>query len=207
MHYRQLSHVYWMGGSPCSGKTSIAQALAGEFGLHYYSCDDAFYRHAKIITAEAQPAFYRAMRFTSEELWMRPVEALVEDEITIYHEQFPLILADLLALPSDTPVLAEGAALLPELIAPLLDAPERGIWIVPTAAFQQHHYAQREWAKDVVKDCSDPARAFQNWMERDMRFAQQVGQQADDFGLRLFVVDGSRSIADTITLVKNHFRI
>lgn len=30
-----LSHVYWIGGSPCAGKTSIASKLVEDFQIVY----------------------------------------------------------------------------------------------------------------------------------------------------------------------------
>lgn len=202
---QRLAHVYWIGGSPCSGKSSTAQALAGRFGLHYYNCDEAFFRHAGIVTPEQQPAFHRVTRYSPEELWMRPVDDLLADELTIYNEEFPLILQDLLDLPAEAPILAEGAALLPKQVAPLLAAQKRAIWMLPTPAFQWQHYRQRAWARDVVKDCSDPEQAFRNWMERDVQFARQVRKQADRLGLLSIVVDGSRSVEAITAQVQAHF--
>lgn len=201
-----LAHVYWIGGSPCSGKTSIAKALAERYGFFYYDCDHAFYRHNEIVTPQQQPVFHRVMRLTSEALWMRPVEQQTAEEIAIYQEEFPLILEDLLALTTPQPVLAEGAALLPECVTPLLRDPHRAIWIVPEAEFQLHQYSQREWAREVVKDTSDPRQAFQNWMQRDIHFARYVRQEAEQRRLRVLVVDGQTSLAENIRLVEEHFR-
>ncbi len=245
-----LSHVYWIGGSPCSGKTSLARRLVERFGWEYYDCDQAFWRHKEIVTPAAQPVFYRVMHLSPEDLWMRPVEQQVREEFAIYREEFPLILADLLALPRTRPVLAEGAALLPECVAPLLAAPSpskaqaaqtqqaqtqsaqmrmsqsaqtqpvqsqsaptrtmqahRAIWVVPTAEFQRYHYSRRPWTADILKDTSDPARAFDNWMQRDIRFAQQIHHNASNLGLRVLVVDGQRSLEENYLLVKDHFEL
>ena len=204
---RSLAHVYWMGGSPCSGKTSIARVLVERYGFSYYDCDHAFYRHSEIVTPQQQPVFYRVMRLSSEDLWMRPVEQQTREEIAIYREEFSFILEDLLALPTTAPVLAEGAALLPECVAPLLQDPRHAIWIVPAAEFQLRHYSRREWAGDVVKDTSNPQQAFQNWMERDIRFARFVRQEALQRNLRVLVVDGETSLAENIRLVEEHFNL
>ena len=79
--------------------------------------------------------------------------------------------------------------------------------MVPTPEFQLAHYSQREWAKGVVKGCSDPERAFHNWMERDMRFADEVRRQTYSLGLRVLVVDGRQSVKENTTLVQNHFEL
>lgn len=200
-----LSHVYWMGGSPCSGKSSIADRLAAAYGLTLYRCDDAFYRHARIITPGEQPVFHRIMGYSPEALWMRPVEQQAAEEIEIYREEFPLILADLRDLGSARPILAEGAALLPELVQPLLPDMHRAIWVVPTAGFQMAHYRQRAWAQKVVSPCSDPEQAFQNWMNRDIRFASYVRQTAQAQGGRVLLVDGVQTIEENTAQVQRHF--
>ncbi len=135
---------------------------------------------------------------------MRTEEEQVADELSIYREEFPMILEDLRAFPSAGPILAEGAALLPELVAPLLESPSQGVWMVPTPAFQWEHYTQRNWAKDVVKDCSNPELAFRNWMGRDVRFASEVFRQAEARGLFVLVVDGSQPIDANISLILKH---
>jgi len=202
-----FSHIYWLGGSPCSGKTSAAKALASRCGLDYYSCDDAFYHHARRITPERQPVFQRVMQYGCAELWLRPVEALLADELAVYEEEFPFILEDLAGLGRQRPVIAEGAALLPWLIAPRIASPSRAMYMVPTPAFQWQHYSRREWTAEVLKDCPDPELAFQHWMERDIGFAVRVALRAGELGLPVLQVDGSRTLEENTAAVQAHFHL
>ncbi len=71
---QELTHVYWLGGSPCAGKSSIADALAETHRLYLYRTDEAFFRHEKIVTPELQPILHKLTHYSAEELWMRPVE-------------------------------------------------------------------------------------------------------------------------------------
>ena len=71
---RELAHVYWIGGSPCAGKSSIADILAATYGLTLYRTDEAYSRHEKVVTPEQHLIFYKLTHCSSEELWMRPVE-------------------------------------------------------------------------------------------------------------------------------------
>lgn len=213
MHYspallqERLKHVYWLGGSPCAGKSSIADYLAARYDLLLYRCDDAYYEHQKVVTPEQQPLFSRLAQATSEEIWIkRPVEQQTREELALYHEEFPLVVEDLLALPTDRPVLAEGAALLPECVAPLLCSKQQALWIVPTAAFQLHHYSIRDWTHEIIKDCSNPRLAFDNWMQRDIRFASLVAQAATERALSVLVVDGMHSLEENTAFVERHFR-
>lgn len=200
-----LAHVYWIGGSPCSGKSSVAELLAERYGLYYYNCDDAFPRHQVQASPELHPAFYRISQMGCEELWMRPVAAQIETEIALYREEFGLILADIRPFPPHKPILVEGAALLLELVAPLLKRVNQAVWIVPTPGFQRETYRKRPWVHDVLQDCADAEAAFDNWMARDVGFGQWVARETAVFNLTLLTTDGSRSIPETADLVAQHF--
>ena len=53
--YTLFSQAYILGGSPCSGKSSMAEMLAGEFQLPYYKVDDHEQDHmARAILRQAQ---------------------------------------------------------------------------------------------------------------------------------------------------------
>ena len=201
----QLSHVYWLGGSPCAGKSSIADRLVAAHGLAVYRCDDAYFRHAETITPADQPVFSRIVGATCDELWMRPVERQVAEALELYREEFSLILADLMALPASRPLIAEGAALLPELVDALGVDRRRAVWVVPTETFQRHEYARREWRHETLKECAQPEQAWLNWMARDAGFARSVAEDAKRRGRRVIVVDGSRSLAETARAVERHF--
>lgn len=197
--------VYWLGGSPCSGKSSIAQVLAQRHGLRYVASDDYFYPLANAADPAQQPVMHRIARMSWEEIWMRSVDVLVQDEIAAYREEFPLALAELARLEGSQPLLVEGALLLPELVAPLLDDPSRAVWVVPSPAFQRQYYARRSFAREIVSQTSDPELAFDHWMERDIQFARLVLKQAQDFGFNTLVVDGQLTLAQNTALVEQFF--
>lgn len=203
----ELGHVYWIGGSPCSGKSTIAQALADAYGFQLYHADDAYFQHAQRVTRDRQPVFSKLVHLSAEELWMRPIEQQVSEERELYREEFPLIVDDIRALLRSRPILAEGAALLPECVAPLLLEAHHAIWMVPTPEFQVEHYSRRAWAQDVVRACSNPQQAFHNWMQRDICFAQQVEQAARHLTMRTLVVDGARSLMENTAFVEQHFQL
>ena len=95
--------------------------------------------------------------------------------------------------------------MLPECVKPLLTSPQQALWVVPIREFQLYHYSKRSWAKDVVKECSNPEQAFMNWMERDVEFASVVAQEATRLALNVLVVDGQRSLAENIEIARQHF--
>jgi 2-phosphoglycerate kinase len=199
--------IYWIGGSPCSGKSTIAARLAADYGFQVYSCDEHFPEHMKQADALHHPTMHTLSQMSWDEIWMRPIEEQVETVIKIYGEEFEMILADLRTLPANRPVLAEGAALLPMLVAGLLDENSLGVWILPGPAFQRYHYSKRGWVQGILEQCSHPQEAYHNWMERDARFAERVARQATALGLPVLVVDENLGIEELLRRVKQIFRL
>jgi hypothetical protein len=204
----RLAHVHWIGGSPCSGKSSIVERLSERHAFRSYRADDAFPAHSALAGAEAQPHLYRVARMSWDEIWERPVEVLLKDEIAVYREQWGMIVDDLLALPDELPVIAEGAALLPARVQKVLCDRRHAIWIIPTEAFQRERYAQRgAWVEEILAQCRAPESAFEHWMARDAAYARWVGREARRLGLRVLTVRGRRSIDENAAIVEAHLRL
>ncbi|SED08288.1 hypothetical protein [Paenibacillus sp. GP183] len=140
-----------------------------------------------------------------DEIWMRPVHILAEEQVSLAHEEFEMIINDLLKMPKSTPILAEGIALIPELVAKLLLDKKRAIWLVPSKDFQIKHYSMRTWINDILRDCLDPAKAFKNWMAKDHMYAETVVEQADRNNLMVIKVDDEQSIEENTKNIAEHF--
>jgi 2-phosphoglycerate kinase len=203
----RLKSVFWLGGSPCSGKSSISEILASRFDLDVYHVDEAFETHRQGLNPAKQPTLSRWLASSWNELWMQSVDRLVEDAIGCYREQLDLILSDIAASPRGKVLLVEGTALLPREIARILPNRNQAIWIAPTSNFQREHYSRREWARTIVEQCDDPEAAFKNWMERDIRFAEWIEAEAGALGLHLLKIDGSRTIAESAKELARHFQL
>ena len=197
----KLSKVIWIGGSPCAGKSTLATALARRHSLLHYSCDAALNDHLQRSDPANYPILHRLANSAWDELWTRPVEQQIREELAFYEEEFSLILEDLAGFPAGTSIVAEGTALLPELVAPLLRDRRQAVWLVPTATFQREHYARRPWIDDILRQCADPALAFDNWMRRDSGFADAVEASAKRLALPVLRVDGTQDTGAVAALV------
>lgn len=208
---QKLAHILWLGGGTCTGKTSIAERLSNKYDLHVYHCDDLFEEHRNRAQPSKHPAFYNAM-FTSykemdwERFWMRPVETLLEEELAIYADEFEMIVSDLLDMSRSKPILVEGSALLPRCVKGVLTTPSSAIWLIPEETFHRRMYQQRgPWVQRILRQCADPQQAFDNWMARDIAFAELMMSQAARFGLKTLTIDGSRSVQENARRVEAHF--
>lgn len=199
--------VYVIGGSPCSGKSTVAQTLSEKFGLHYFKVDDRLDRYLQAGAAEGKPCCARIAGMSPDQIWMRDPQEQCEEELLIYQEIAPFILADLQSLETRSGVITEGAAYLPVLARQYGLPFQRYLSLTPSKEFQVSHYRRREWVPHVLAGCSDPAKAFENWMERDALFAQTVQQQCRDAGYVSIVNQGSASIDEMLSMVSAHFAL
>lgn len=203
---RRLSHVFWIGGFPCSGKSSIATMLSEAYDLQVYHVDEAFEKHRQQVTPAKQPMLYKWADTPLNDLWMRPVSILLKETIVCYEELFDMVLKDLLSLPGGKPVLVEGTSLLPERVDEVLSRRDQGIWLVPTERFQKVQYSDGgTWVEGVLRECDAPRQAFQNWMDRDAAVVRWMVEQASGLGLMCIEVDVRRAVAENARIVAKHF--
>ena len=194
--------IYYIGGSPCSGKSTVAEALAEQYRLAYFKVDDHLDDFISRGVAAGLPVCQRIRRMSANETWMRPPQAQCQEEFDFYAEIAPLVAEKLAALAAPRAI-AEGAAFLPYLMK---DAAHY-IAITPSREFQISRYSQRPWVPHVLRDCSDKELAFANWMERDALFAEEVRRQCTQLGLPHLLTDGSVSPEERLREVAAHFRL
>lgn len=201
-----MENVFWLGGSPCAGKSSVSQILENDFDINVYRVDAAFEKHRGKFDKLLHPALCDWEGSTWNQRWMQPVENLVRDVIKCYREHFSLIIEDVLGFPKDKPLLVEGTALLPQEVSKVLSKRNNAIWLIPTADFQREKYSQREWIYEILKQCDNQETAFQNWMERDAAFADFIINEVERLNLEWLLIDGSKTIEEYATSVAKHFQ-
>ena len=202
-----LSTAYFIGGSPCSGKSTITEILADRYNLTYYKIDDYERKHIEKAEPEKYPIMYKWSQMDWEEIWMRPVDIQVKEELKFYRERFEMILNELVQFSIEDKVIMEGAALLPELINDLGIKKNKVVYIIPSKKFQIEHYSKRNFIKDILSECNNPEKAFKNWMERDHQFGKVVKTQAKKLGFKVIDVDGTNSIEENTKLVTENFNL
>jgi 2-phosphoglycerate kinase len=208
--YKKLDwpqHVYWLGGAPCAGKTSISETLANRFNIDVYHVDDTFEGHARRFDPVLHPTLTKWRDASWNQRWMQPIDSLIKDVIACYREHFTMILEDVIFNPQDKSLLVDGTALLPRQVAPFLLNRRRAIWVIPTFVFQRAHYSNRQWAREIVAQCDNSELAFDNWMKRDAGFAHSVATEVEALNLKLLQVDGKHTIEENALLVADFFQL
>jgi hypothetical protein len=198
----RLGHIRWLGGGSGAGKSTIAARLAETHGLRVYSTDETLRRHVADASPDRHPLAAAFVRMDMDERWLtRSPAEMVETFHGFHDELFELIVEDLLALPRERSILAEGFRLLPWLVAPLLHAPDgagQAAWLLPTAAFRRAAFEARGASWHGAQRTSNPKRAIDNLLARDALFTERVAAEATALGLTTIQVDGGLTV-DALT--------
>ncbi|HKH44568.1 MAG TPA: hypothetical protein VKM72_07885 [Thermoanaerobaculia bacterium] len=199
-------NVFWLGGSACAGKTTIARHLAATYSLTLYSCDDHFEEHRLRADPARHPHFSRLMDAPMEELLARPESAQAAELLRFYQDELDMVLEDLRRLSG--PVLVEGVGLLPERIAAVGPDPHRALWLIATPEFRRQAYLRRgPLVRKVLSRCAEPEEAFIRWMERDDRIARRLASGARRCGLSVLKVNGRKTVEEMAGIVAERLRL
>lgn len=188
----QLGHVYWLGGGSGAGKSTIARRLADELGLQLYATDNVMQDHVSRTTPGDAPLLAGFVAMGMDERWLnRSPQTMLETFHWFRGEGFNLIVEDLLSLPTDAPVIAEGFRLLPHLVEPLLAVPGQAVWLLPSPAFRRAAFESRGGLWSIAGKTTNPEKALSNLLERDRMFTDRLRQETTRLELRAIEVDAA----------------
>ena len=200
-----MMNIYYIGGSPCSGKSTMAEILSEQYDLYYFKVDDFLDSYTKQGALKGYSVCRKQVELTPDQIWMRDPVLQCREELIYYEEVFEFIERDLEQIKNVNGVITEGAAYVPGLIRDAQIPENRYLSITPTKEFQLFHFRKRTFVPYILRGCSNMERAFDNWMERDILFAGEVRKQCGETGYTSVINDGSMEIAGLADLVATHF--
>lgn len=200
--------VYYLGGGTCCGKSTVTEFLVKKYSFTLYKLDDHLFSYLERLASDGNGIAIKQMNQSMQEMWLgaAPSEMSAE-EMQLYRAMLPLAREAIAELPQHTPILAEGAGFLPDLMHSSDVQPGFYACIVPTPAFRRAQYAKRTWIDQYLDGTSDKEAAFQNWMERDDLFSQAVLSDAQRLGYPCYVVDGTAGVEATMAFAEEAFRL
>ena len=210
----KLSHVLWIGGPPDGGKTTVADLIGAKYELATYHFDLHELDHIRRADPVRHPYLSAVGHWlaTMEErsfveyLWVkRTPEEMAKTTMASWSERVSLVVEDLLALPTNRPIIAEGAGFFPDVILPLISNPRQAIWLIPTEDFKLASHARRDKGAYRARILDDPETAQRKNIARDLLIAQHYRQVIREPDLPLIEVDCTRSAEAVAAEVARHF--
>lgn len=161
--------------------------------------DDFLDEFIESAAENGQPVCSKLKLMTADEIWLRSPQEQCDEEFAIYKEISRPVFQKLDDI-DEALIIAEGAAFTPEIMKKVKGC--RYICMVPTPEFQISHYQMREWVPHVLKECTEKRLAFDNWMQRDILFANKVKTLCEADRIPCIVNDGMKSIDEVYETVK-----
>lgn len=200
-------NIYYIGGSPCAGKSSVAEILSKKHDLYNFKTDDFLDRYMQTGARKGYSVCRKVTSMNAEQVWMREPLVQCREEFDIYREIFEFVATDLKLIDWKGGIITEGAVYLPELMKQSGISDSRYISITPAKEFQITHYRERDFVPLVLEGCSDKEKAFRNWMDRDILFAQEVQRQCQKENYVSVINDGTMEMDELANLVAAHFEL
>jgi hypothetical protein len=201
---QRLAHVRWIAGGTGAGKSTVAHILANRAGAIVYDGDRAEHDWLSRCTQRDHPHMFAGLRLSVEDRAAMTPEEKFRRMPSRHGETIGFVIEDLLALPTDRPVLVDWFGNTPHDVLPLLTWPGQAAFLLPAPEFRSRMLAARY---------AEPDRARANWgsvgvtvalanrLGRDELWDAEVRRQASDVDLPVIDIDGTRdaeAVADDV---------
>lgn len=202
-------NVYWIGGSSCAGKSSVAKKLADTYPFFLFKIDDYIGTFERVAQAHHHPILSELATLPWEERRVRLVELDGENELKRHEEVFSFVIKELEKVAGQySRVIVEGSSLLPWKVSQFLHAVHHAIWLTPTREFQIDTYPTRgPWVQEILGSVQKPDEVFKNWMEREQYIADKIRAALRSKPYRHLLIDGSNDIAAVTREVAAWFQL
>jgi 2-phosphoglycerate kinase len=201
-----LSHVYWVGGTGCAGKSTLAKSLSREYGLAVHEMDDhhdSFWQQMNEAPGQFPKLVKHKQHFDECGDVFMAAEDWAEFMYDLTTEGWPLTRRELDARPDES-LICEGAYLNPGILSSSV-APNRVVFLIADEDFQRRHFLSRQNLKEWIDTYRDPDEAFERLTTALGIVARRILADAQEHGTRMFTIDEETNFETIRAEVVTHF--
>ncbi|MFH5881827.1 AAA family ATPase [Liberiplasma polymorphum] len=207
---KKLENVYFIAGTNCGGKSSMAKALSEKHDMYFYSADSEYWNHRKISDEVSQPNMNRPF-LGWEDYFMRDAKKQAEWLIKAEKEEMDFIIVDLLEIASQTDKkIVVDIHRDVDLFKRISDY-HRVIFLLAENDLIQKEYFGREDKNDMLvcikRETKDPDEAINNVL----KVAEIIGtierNQALESGFFTHTRHENTDFLKRIEIVEKHFKL
>lgn len=187
-----IPRVILIGGSPTSGKSTVAQAMAVQLGHSVIATDDLG-AAARGVTGPAEAPDLFAMRAQDHRAYYisHPVETLLEHAQRSHRALWPAIESVIQDHATwSSPAILEGWALLPDLVARLDLSGVAAVWLeVPGSVLEARVRANTS----LFAEASNPELMIRRFTQRSVEFGRWLRAETSVLQLPLVRLSGAET--------------
>ena len=198
-------NIYFLLGTPCSGKTTIGSLLVDKYDMCYFSGDSKRFE----IFQFADPLKHPFMTKKAGDFFSWSLEEMIEWEKGIITEQTPFILAELEKLSGQGKrVLFEGMIDL-ETISPIVDY-SKVVFLRVDKTISERDFFQREDHQGLVQNIINTQGITKDEKERRISIRKKACIEAFDddasvYGIRQIQRTDGMTISDMLKTAEMHY--
>ena len=159
-HY--LRDVYFISGSACGGKSTIAKYLSAKYGITLYNWDEKYTEHKKISDAAHQP-FMNKNYGSWEEYFSRPPDEYAEAIRRSINEQVEIAVVELISMATKGGIVVDG--IFPCHVLKRISGSGRVIFLMADMEAVRSDYFSRSDNEDMLEclnGLQNPQQAIEN---------------------------------------------
>ncbi len=204
----KLKNVYFIAGTNCSGKSTMAKQLSKKFDMIFYSADDSYWKHRQCSNKKDQPNMNREFLGWDEFFNREPIDKatwLLESEL----EEMDFIIMDLvqLAQKENAKVIVDIHCM-PEIFAQISEY-RRVIFLLAEPDLVFKEYFDREDKSDVynciLKNTTNPEESLLNTRKLAKEIATMETNKVLNSGFKYLVRTETTDFLTRQKLVIEHF--
>ena len=208
----EIGNVYWICGSVLGGKSSIADRLGDEFGVAVYHMDEYQIPHISRATEREQPMMFRMReardsgKSFADLLVEETADGLIDGYLRHNREHFELTLEDIDNLGHDR-LIVEGIAARPDLLHDVVRIDHAVCILTPTTF--------RDRIRESIGARTKNERQFRRHSKSEIALrergrlhelaAEHILESAMKYGFRTIINDGSTTLDENFSAVRQHF--
>ena len=202
-----LQNVYFLTGTACAGKTTMARELSKKYGFVHFNDnwnEENYKIWESIISEKYQPKTYERMKLDNEQYFSRSVEECLQDNKILEYIQFSII--ELIKLSVSKVVIADIWAPM-DLIFEISDYNRVACLLAPGTLIVRDYY-DRDDHKDytnAIKSLKDPQKAFAIQNELFIRGAKEFEEEAKRLKLFTIMRTDESTVHGHLKLLEEHF--
>ncbi len=200
-----LRNVYWILGTPCGGKSTIAALLTEKCGALHYQADEKVVQHKALANPAEQPALCRYFE-DWEAYFGQPIKEYSRWLRAVQDESMSIVIVDLLKMSEHNEVVFEGLLDIEAVIS--LTGYQRIVFLGATAEVIRASYFDREDKADMhslIRTLRDPAGTCKKVLDLVVGDSERDLARAQKAGLKVIIRDKDSSIIETLQQVQTHF--
>jgi cytidylate kinase len=200
-----LKSVYWVGGTACGGKTTMAKELSQKYNMYHYNADEMFDQYRELCNKEDQPALN--LKFDSADKYFnRPIDEYLQYLNKLNNEMFGMMVVDLLKLSVDKQIIVEGHY--PPDLMNSITTYNKVAFLYAEEDIIRKDYLNRDDKKDMlkyIKTTSNSDNIINHVLDVVIEGSKEQIEVGKRCELKFFKRDSNSTVAGTISALESHF--